>query len=186
MKIFGIGLAKTGTTSLFQAMEILGYRSIHDLGPPDDYLKNVYQGTVDFKIISEYDFIGNPLACFYYKLARVYPDAKFILTVRDEKKWYRSMQSQFNKVRHDLRTLGAGSVARLLHTDCIRCDNQEDLLYVYRRHNKNVIDFFADKPSRLLVTDVTESYWSALCLFLKKPIPSQPFPHLNKSKLRLI
>lgn len=34
---------------------------------------------------------------------------------------------------------------------------------------------------RLLVYDISEG-WEPLCKFLQKPVPSEPFPHLNEYK----
>lgn len=183
MKIFGIGLAKTGTTSLCRAMRILGFRSTHDFGDYNDYLINILNGTVNFKIISEYDFIGNSFACFYYKLSNTYKNSKFILTIRDEKKWLKSMSYQIKTNYIKKPVFNIISLSRLLHINCINCENEEDLIYVYRRHNNNVLDFFKDQPGRLLVVDVTKNGWSGLCSFLNLKQPNEEFPHLNKSNL---
>ncbi|TPP67425.1 putative nad dependent epimerase/dehydratase, partial [Fasciola gigantica] len=36
-------------------------------------------------------------------------------------------------------------------------------------------------PKRLLVYDISEG-WEPLCQFLQKPVPTEPFPHLNEYK----
>ena len=72
-KILGIGLSRTGTTSLHLAMGMLGYRSIHC--PRLDRLGEIlehYQAAVD-----------TPIACSFRELDLCYPDSLFILTIRD-------------------------------------------------------------------------------------------------------
>jgi hypothetical protein len=45
-----------------------------------------------------------------------------------------------------------------------------------------VIDYFADKPDKLLVICwENKDGWNKLCDFLNKSVPKVPFPHLNKS-----
>ena len=55
MKIFEIGVAKTGTTSLGRAYEILGFN--HKAEDPDLYLKftDNYDYEVLFEVIDKYD-----------------------------------------------------------------------------------------------------------------------------------
>lgn len=80
-KIFGIGLSKTGTTSLAHALEILGYRT-------KDYpgLSRYRAGdlsSVDLAVVDAYDALTDtPIPSFYRELDQRYPGAKFILTVR--------------------------------------------------------------------------------------------------------
>jgi hypothetical protein len=52
----------------------------------------------------------------------------------------------------------------------------------YNNHNQQVIDYFADKPDKLLVICwENKDGWNKLCDFLNKSVPKVPFPHLNKS-----
>ncbi|MFM6208709.1 MAG: sulfotransferase, partial [Planktothrix sp.] len=87
-KVFGIGLAKTGTTSLAGAMKMLGYASKHYLLNPN----------VD---ILKYEFLGDmPIQTRYKQYDQEYPGSKFILTVRDQESWLRSCMNQFhNNIR---------------------------------------------------------------------------------------
>ena len=87
-KIFGIGLHRTGTSSLNEALNILGYRSIHT--PLDIY------PDIDTRIIDKYDaFTDNPIPLLYKQLDRLYPGAKFILTTRDLDSWIKSVKWLF-------------------------------------------------------------------------------------------
>ncbi|WP_295888478.1 sulfotransferase, partial [uncultured Thiohalocapsa sp.] len=89
MKIFCIGLSKTGTTSLTEALKILGYDAVHWYAT-----KHAFRYTDDGGIDIDWDFFerhdafaDTPIARIYPQLDERYPDAKFILTLRDEDAW---------------------------------------------------------------------------------------------------
>jgi hypothetical protein len=82
-KIFGIGLSRTGTTSLHAALGILGYRSIHY--PQLDRL---------YELVDDHDAASDtPVACSYRQLDARYPGSRFILTVRDFRAWLESTRA---------------------------------------------------------------------------------------------
>ena len=85
--IFGIGLSRTGTTSLHHAFEILGIRSaptsVALLFDPDDEVLGLYEA-----------FTDNPIPFLYQRLDARFPGSKFILTTRDLDDWLRSMVVQ--------------------------------------------------------------------------------------------
>src|SRR5205085_2716068 len=92
-KIFGIGLSRTGTTSLTQALELLGYRTVH--GPADhvtqlefyEFFATGSQG-VHLSVLKEHDALTDaPVCCLYRALDKAYPGSKFILTIREKQSW---------------------------------------------------------------------------------------------------
>lgn len=158
MKIFGVGLSKTGTTSLNKALTILGYKSGHYIA---------YFSAVD-KLDAVTDL---PMALEYKELNRRYPNSKFILTIRNIEDWLKSCEKHFkptdslflNEVR--LRAYGCKKYDRALFTESYFC------------HNADVIRSIPKE--RLLIFNVNEG-WAPLCKFLDKPIPECNFPHENK------
>ena len=65
------------------------------------------------------------------------------------------------------------------------------MLARYHDHNRDVLDYFKDRPGDLLVMDMSKGAgWPELCGFLSKnglikdftPIPSIPYPHANKDR----
>ena len=59
------------------------------------------------------------------------------------------------------------------------------LIYVdrYKNHNREVNEYFKDRPDDLLVMDVTAGDgWEKLCPFLGVDIPDIDFPPANKAK----
>jgi hypothetical protein len=93
MKVFGIGWAKTGTTTLGSCFEILGYKHrSQDL----DLVYDLKDGNLDrvFSVADRFDsFEDWPWILLYKELDRRYLDARFILTVRDTERWWRSCQN---------------------------------------------------------------------------------------------
>ncbi len=76
-KIFGIGLMKTGTTSLCHALEILGYSAIQSPEPLERI--NQYDAAADRNITENFEYLD-----------RLYPGSKFIYTIRDTSSWIQS------------------------------------------------------------------------------------------------
>src|SRR5690625_1147777 len=101
MKIFGIGLNKTGTTSLHGALETLGFRSLHWGGP--EVRRTVERARKERRPLVEdlpgYDAFSDiwALSESFDLLDRQYPGSRFILTTRSLESWIDS------RMRHVLR-----------------------------------------------------------------------------------
>jgi hypothetical protein len=185
-KVIGIGFHKTGTTSLGKALVILGYSNFHGASIVRKRLGNkimmdlLYERKLDpiLKIAEEADSMeDNPWFSIYKALDSYFPHSKFILTIRDEKKWLSSAKRYF-KGESDFRKhiYGVGNPK----------GNEDIFLNKYRQHNLEVINYFEDRPEDLLIVELDKGYgWNELCQFLNKPIPFEQFPHLNKSQNRL-
>ena len=201
-KIFNIGLSKTGTTSLNQALNDLGFPSIHN---PKPFRRQAMKGQYHFDS-DDWRALTNFGEHFYPQLDKAYPGSKFILTVRDEEAWLRSLQKQFGKSTGDeagarwewsrrIRTV-LRELKRLVNNQIImthmhaRIDifgtykfHAERCLYVYRLHQKNVREYFHERPQDFLVMDIAAGDgWEKLCSFLEiNGIPETPFPHKQPS-----
>ena len=83
--IFGIGLPRTGTTSLASALTRLGYVMLHDP-------KNLDLDFYDHKTYS--GFTDTPIwwPDFFIQLEQKFPNAKFINTYRPVDKWIKSIE----------------------------------------------------------------------------------------------
>lgn len=78
--IFGIGLPKTGTSSLAAALSELGFRTIH--WPNAWHVRILWDGDWTIPQGMEADAYVNFGEWYYPKLANLYPGSKFILTQR--------------------------------------------------------------------------------------------------------
>ena len=177
-KIFGIGLSKTGTTSLTKALEILGYKSIHH---PQNWLK-INDGKLDFdyKQIEKYDtFTDIEIARFYKELDNRYPHSKFILTTRNIDSWLKSCKNHlhpYNQYNDSLNLL----LEEIYGSNIYSSD--EEFTQAYLRHYDDVINYFKDRPQDLLILDVNvENKWEKICTFLEQPLPKEAYPVANKA-----
>ncbi len=172
-KVFGIGFHKTGSKSLGIALEILGYSVC---GPRQDLLNSIKEKNYKsvFGIVKDYDaFQDNPWPLMYKKLDKKFPGSKFILTVRDEDKWIKSIVHYFGSKNTEMRKWIYG----------IGCPNGNEELYlnVYKKHILEVKEYFKNRPDNLLVIDLTAGEgWEQICPFLEKQFPEKNFPHVNK------
>lgn len=170
-KIFGIGLAKTGTTSLTEALKILGYTGNHYFRTYDNLLQ----------IIDNLDFaVDMPIQSIYKNLDYIYPNSKFILTIRDENEWLESCQLYWtykqvnNKNIYDMRIEQFG----IGHFD------KSVFLNVYRNHISDVKEYFKNRSQDLLIINIcNNTSWDPLCEFLNKDIPKINFPWANRTKV---
>ena len=175
--VFGIGLNKTGTTSLHRALATLGYESLHYGGP--ETMARIRRAIGERKPLLHYleprfNAFSDTTITHYYHLADVqYPGSKFILTVRDLDGW---LESRRRHVEKNQRLKEAGR-----YKDDFLDVDIERWAAEFERHYGAVRSYFANRPHDLLVYDVVGGDgWDELCGFLGHPIPDVPFPHRNR------
>jgi tetratricopeptide (TPR) repeat protein len=186
-KIFGIGLSKTGTTSLAAALSILGFTTLHFYNPltgelmSDDDLY-LFDGLTD-----------TPVCLSFEEYYSMFPNAKFIYTTRRIQPWKESFAghlqrfwgfSDFGKMKSLLtRRQPFHFGTRSWEIDQSLYFGHEGYEGAYRAYDRRVRSFFKDKPNdRFLEFSVFEGDgWERLCTFLGRPVPSTPFPWKNKA-----
>jgi len=166
-KVFCIGDVKTGTSTIGQALNILGYRSIQMLQG-----KEPKEGWIHYIKKCNYDAFSDwPMrkVGLYKELDKAFPNSKFILTLREKKSWAKSFENYFKASPWEIK-------------NPLELENR---IKKYEERNGEIIEYFKDKPSRLLIVDLIKGDgWNELCNFLNKPIPKKPFPHKNKGKYK--
>lgn len=175
-KVFCIGFHKTGTTSMGKALKSLGYTVTGPNGTRDPNIaRNVY--AMAEGLVEKYDaFQDNPWPVLYRWCHERYPDARYILTVRDPELWYESQCRHFGNNRTPMREwiYGPGCGAPV--------HNKQRYLERFNTHNAEVAAYFQDLDN-LLVLDITRGDgWDKLCPFLGKQPPSDSFPHANPAR----
>ncbi len=181
-KIFGIGLSKTGTTSLANALQILGYKTKDNMGVVK-YAKGDI-ASVDLDCVETHDALTDtPIPSFYRELDTRYPGSKFILTARESEGWLMSCKKQFTdrfaKVQTDAHTR--------LFMDLYGTDVFDDQRFAsgYSRFVDGVREYFKDRPQDLLTINVAGGEgWDQLCPFLSRAVPDVPFPKANVTQVR--
>jgi hypothetical protein len=180
-RIFGIGMHKTATTSLHHGLQILGFDSFHwGTGEAPLIWQEMNSLGRSKTLERHYALSDLPIPLLYLDLDAAYPGSKFILTVRNEVDWLRSVSRlwdyRYNPTRHlwDIYPF-----SNTIHKALYGQKYFDALVFLerYRRHNAEVLDYFKDRPNDLLVMDMDKNAgWKELCGFLGGTIPSCPYP----------
>lgn len=195
LQVIGAGFGRTGTHSLGEALEKLGFGPCYNI---PEVAKNpghteIWETAMDGKpidwnlLFAEYkSSVEWPAVAFLPELLEYFSDAKFILTLRDPESWYESARTtifealELSSHNPDLIKRERSGMKRRLILDRTfggRYRDKKCALEVYQKHIQNVIDLI---PSgRLLQFNIKEG-WEPLCSFLGKPIPNASFPKLNE------
>jgi len=176
-RIFGIGLSKTGTSSLSLALECLGYEC-RDF--PIEMLR-FRKDSLSFRVseAAAYQALADiPVSAFFRELDEAYPGSKFVLTVRDLNGWLRSCARHFKAGRSWGRKIDRlhEQIYGATSFDAVRFET------AYSRHVEEVKAYFSKRPNDLLVLDIVGGEgWAELCPFLGVEIPAEPFPWANRT-----
>ncbi|MFV3414347.1 sulfotransferase [Pseudomonas nitroreducens] len=179
-KVFGIGLNKTGTTTLAICLQKLGFQN--HVSVRRDLLARYREGRLeDVFAVSDANqtFEDWPWPLMYKELFARYGDtARYILTKR------RSSQSWLNSLkRHSLRT-PVDKHCRLLAYGYNYPHGMENYhLELYEKHNIEVREFFAEQGAEHLLLEISFDSgdgWDELCGFLGYPSPADQLPHENR------
>ena len=186
-KVFVIGLSRTGTTSVHQALVELGFEGIHWVNP----LTGRLPGDVDLQIFDAFSDIN--ISARFETLAERYPAARFVWTQRPLESWVRSVSTHYEQ-RNGVRSPGElGDWQHAGHFEGQSGEIHESLYTshpswgdAYTAFSSRVERYFgAVSHDRLLRLSVTDGEgWDPLCRFLGRPIPERAFPHANANPPR--
>lgn len=174
-KVFGIGMSKTGTTSLEAVLSQLGYRVCngHWNNNLTNYLCACYKhNDVDeilnttryFDAFADAPWGGTKL---YERLSQLYPKSYFVLTQRESNDWYRSFEKMFLMFDENpetalatMRAAGAyGSYIFFRKIFGIKNlkDAKQLILQQYFKYTSEVVGYFARRPElNFLQIDITQ------------------------------
>lgn len=175
MKIFGIGLQKTGTSTLGVCLKKMGYQHISYNDNAISYFREANFQKLQ-SLIERYDsFEDEPWAHAFHYLYSWYPRAKFVLTVRkDPEAWFNSMCQHCQRIPHNPHR-------RFFFGHDTPFDHKDEYIKVYKNHIQNVLRTFKEDKDKLLVVCWEENDgWKQICDFLNTQVPDIPFPHANK------
>jgi hypothetical protein len=195
-KIFGVGLNKTGTYSLYKALETLGYSCYHfSVGthhpkpvsgkgsPIEEWRTKLVRGVFNFEFLKHYDaIVDTPIPAIYKQLDLEYPDSKFILTTRDYDSWITSEERHLKKLQR-LENSYLGTSKGVFEHFLMYNDwgfNEAKMKFAWNYHHNEVKDYFSSRLESLLILDLNDpNKWELLSGFLNKKVPDVNYPHLN-------
>ncbi|HEY5070743.1 MAG TPA: sulfotransferase [Caulobacteraceae bacterium] len=186
-KVFGIGLSKTGTTTLASALTKLGLNTV-------DWTNPLTRELMCDDDLHKFDaFTDTPASVSFEKYFHMFPNARFIYTTRPPEDWLDSIVrhwrrdyglADFKDIKSAMRRpdqfhygLALRNILQSLYL------NFADFPEAFRAHDERVRRFFSDKPkARFLEFDIFAGHgWPELCGFLGAAIPDQPFPWANRN-----
>jgi hypothetical protein len=164
-KVFGIGLSRTGTHSLTDALAYLGLSAIHFPATFADV--EAHRAATDTRIADTFELLD-----------RAFPGSLFILTVRDMDDWLRSCECFW---------AGFGNFVRApelmkLHERLYGSAHFDAAIYraAYLRHINRVDDYFVQRRHELLTMNICAGDgWRSLVDFLEVDMPMVPFPSVK-------
>ena len=166
-KVFCIGLSRTGTTSITVALQQLGYHAHHQCC---DLVKLGKKPAVVPYWAEAFDATSDVApATVLEELASLYPDARFVLTQRDPRRWGEAMV-RFCTQNAFIFKVPIPPVKAIF--DAIYGAGWEEYTPaawadVYAAHERRVDACFASQPDRLLRLNITGGEgWPELTSFL--------------------
>lgn len=163
-KVFAIGENKSGTTSLHRIFQDLGYHSYHGTKWRDTSRTTMYR---------MYDAFCDGIPDNFRRLDELFPNAKFILQVRDLDTWIDSRLEHIRRLppgkkRHPLWTIKESSVRAWTV--------QRNTYHV------EVLNHYRDRPDDLLLINYIRDPQAAekIATFLGHP-PLEQKPHANRN-----
>jgi hypothetical protein len=197
IEVIGAGFGRTGTRSLKDALEMLGYDACYhmvEVFEHPEHLPVWERATRGERVDWSHVYEGYraavdwPCCAFWKDYYHLYPAAKVILSVRDADRWYDSVMKTIyprsigflDSDEERLRSIGAW-IKELVWEGTFdgKVEDREHAKAVYKAHNAQV-QRLCD-PSRLLVFEASQG-WEPLCAFLSKPAPDEPYPRSNTSE----
>lgn len=186
LKVIGTGFGRTGTDSMREALDILGFGPCHHMfavnrdetqkqrwralakgaAPDWEHLFEGYASCVDW-----------PSAFYWRELIEAYPEARVLLTYRSPESWWESFEATVLRSiseSKDPDSLGVALVARQVFVG--RAHDRDHAIAVYKAHVDAVLATVP--PERLLVHHLGDG-WEPLCRHLGVPVPDQPYPNRN-------
>lgn len=187
LEVIGTGFGRTGTDSMRNALDILGFGPTHHMFEVNAnadqkrmWRDAVHRGYRDWDRLFEgyRSCIDWPSALFWPDLVDRYPRAKVILTWRTPESWWDSMARTL--VPHLAQASDPDSVGAAINRDVFggRGDDRETALRAYEDNVRRVRETV---PAERLLVHALGDGWEPLCAHLGVPVPDRPYPHGNTS-----
>ena len=190
LKVIGTGFGRTGTDSMREALNMLGFGPCHhmrELLKDSEHAKlwsNVYAGASpdwDLLLGGYNSCMDWPSAYYWPQLVEAYPQARVILTWRTAESWWKSFEKTIlprilSNKKPDTTHKNAELIGPLVFHD--RPQDRDHCISVYEA---NVAAVKEQVPEdRLLVHGLGDG-WEPLCEHLGVPVPDVPYPSSNST-----
>ncbi|MBI1171798.1 sulfotransferase family protein [bacterium] len=185
LRVIGAGFGRTGTSSMKLALQTLGLGPCHHMKVllDDPAQQALWNGFVagqtpdwDQAFAGFNSAVDWPSAYYWQSLARHYPDAKVLLTLRSPESWWESYSKTI--LTHVNRTRGTGSWIDEVICKTVMRGQPEDRATALAAFNANTAAVRAAIPADRLIVHEAGDGWGPLCKGLDLPEPAEPYPHV--------
>ncbi|HXJ23474.1 MAG TPA: sulfotransferase [Polyangia bacterium] len=186
LKVIGTGFGRTGTDSMREALNVLGFGPCHHMLEVNasDEQKRLWRALVQGENAGWEALFGGyqscvdwPSAHYWPQLIQAYPDAKVVLTYRPPESWWESFEKTI--VQGIAKSTDMASLGITLVRDQVFGGRPGDRGHAIAKYEANVAAVKATiPPSRLLVHNLGDG-WEPLCKHLGVPVPAAPYPTRN-------
>ena len=188
LKVIGTGFGRTGTDSMREALEILGFGPCHHMralvADEDHKMKwreRAVHGTPDWDVLFDgfQACVDWPSAYYWPELIKAYPEAKVLLTWRTAESWWASFERTILEVikrSTETEETHPGSGLVTVRVFGGKPMTREHCIAVYEENVKRVMTEVP--PGRLLIHRLGDG-WGPLCTHLGVPEPDVPYPSSN-------
>jgi hypothetical protein len=186
IRVIGAGYGRTGTDSLREALNILGFGPCHHMREvnANEEQRHMWRALVQGaapdweRLLAGYaSCVDWPSAYYWRELMDFYPEAKVILTYRTPESWWKSYEQTI--LVGIERSQEPESLGLALIRDKVfggRAADRAHVIAVYEQNVKAVTSTVP--PERLLVHGLGDG-WEPLCAHLGVPVPGAPYPSRN-------
>ena len=186
LKVIGTGFGRTGTDSMREALDMLGFGPCHHMYEvnSNEEQKRLWRAFVggaptgwDQLFAGYASCVDWPSAHYWPDLIRAYPQARVILTHRSPESWWASFEKTI--VAGLSMSTDPASLGLALIRDKVFGGKPDDRAHAMALYEANVKAVRATVPKeRLLVHELGDG-WDPLCAHLRVAVPSQPYPSRN-------
>lgn len=186
IKVIGAGFGRTGTDSMREALNLLGFGPCHHMREvnTNEDQKRMWRALVQGappewdRLLAGYaSCLDWPTASYWRELMQAYPEATVILTYRTPESWWASFERTVLaaiQTSTDMESLGI-----TLIRDKVFGGRPHDRAHAIAAYEENVRTVKATvAPERLLVHSLGDG-WEPLCARLRVPVPDVPYPKRN-------
>lgn len=191
LRVIGAGFGRTGTDSMREALEMLGFGPCHHMravieNPAHraDWMKAISTGDMDWDLLlgGYRSCIDWPSAYYWPQLVEKFPDAKVLLTWRTAESWWASFAKTILPAVQAIEERGETSPGSLLTQPLIFKGKPMEKDYCISVYEENVAAVKEAVPANQLLVYKLGDGWAPLCEFLGVDVPEVPFPRSNNPK----
>lgn len=205
LKIIGAGFGRTGTLSLYTALNQLGFPCYHMFEVLENKENkshlNFWRKVANSAAGTQHDWnevfakytaaVDNPACCVWRELRVAYPDAKVVLTLhpRGAEAWYESTVASiyFTEIMWQFKVLKwttpfgrkFGDMSRKLIWQRSHKNTMNERDKAIAHYHQHIEDVKAAVPADRLLIFSADQGWKPLCDFLGLPVPDTAFPNVN-------